>query len=212
MNLIQFTKRGWRWFWSRVYRCQFKNIHKTSLVNYTTWVGNPDNLFMEEHTNINGDACIMNDRAKFIMKKWSGAAVGLIVATGNHMSIVGKPRTDVTNKVKDLLDTNNEMDKDVIVQEEVWIGSNVTLLAGVIVGRGSEIGSGCVLRSSNPPYSVVVGNPGKVVGFRFTPEEILEHEKKLYSESERLPIELLEKNYKKYFLDRIKDIKQITKL
>jgi hypothetical protein len=52
----------------------------------------------------------------------------------------------------------------------------------------------------------VVGNPAKVVGFTFSPEEIIEHEKALYSEKERLPLELLEKNYNKYYKKRLKEI------
>ena len=92
------------------------------------------------------------------------------------------------------------------------MGARVSLLSGVHIGRGAEIGTGAVVRGSIPPYAVVIGNPAKVVGFRFTPEEIIEHEKILYPESERLPLELLEKNYKKYFLDHIKEIKAYTGL
>ena len=114
--------------------------------------------------------------------------------------------------MKDELDTEHEFDKDVIVDEDVWIGARVTILAGVHVARGCSIGSGTVLRKSTPPYSIVIGNPAKVVGFRFTPEEVIEHEKKLYPEEERLPLSLLEKNYEKYFLNRIKEIKQFTSL
>lgn len=46
-----------------------------------------------------------------------------------------------------------------------------------------------------PPYSVVVGNPWRIVKFVFTPEEIVEHEAKLYSEDRRIPLETLQKNY-----------------
>ena len=131
-----------------------------------------------------------------------------MVITGNHMSIVGKNVKDVTNNVKDAEDTQNEYDKDVIVDEDVWIGARVTLLQGIHIGRGCEIGAGAVLRNSIPPYSIVIGNPAKIIGFRFTPEEIINHEKELYPEEERLPLELLEKNYEKYFINRIKEIKE----
>jgi serine acetyltransferase len=99
----------------------------------------------------------------------------------------------------------------VIIEEDVWIAANVTLLKGVVVGRGAIVGAGAVCRNSVPPYSVVVGNPAKVVGFKFTPEEIIEHEKKLYPEEERLPMETLQKNYDKYFINSIKEIKQYLK-
>lgn len=154
----------------------------------------------------------MNGRARFIMKKWSGAAEQLMVITGNHMYIPGMVGQKVSDKIKDEQDINNEFDKDVIIDEEVWIGARVTILQGVHVRRGCDIGAGTVLRKSPPPYSIVIGNPAKVIGFRYTPEEIIEHEKKLYPEEERLPLSLLEKNYEKYFLSRIKEIKQFTNL
>ena len=49
-----------------------------------------------------------------------------------------------------------------------------------------------------PPYSVVVGNPWRIVKFVFTPEEIVEHEAKLYSEDERIPLDVLQRNFQKW--------------
>lgn len=166
---------------------------------------------MYEHTNIDKGAIIMNTRAKFIIKKNSGAAFGLTVITGEHMSMVGRVRRFITNTDKDTFDINHELDRDVVVEEDVWIASNVTLLHGVTIGRGAIIGSGAVVRSSVPPYATVIGNPAKIVGFVFSPSEVLEHEKKIYEEADRIPIDILEKNYHKYFLSRIKDIKTILK-
>ena len=167
---------------------------------------------MGENTNIDAGAIIMNPRAKVIFKKNSGSAVDLLAITGNHMSIVGKNLKQVTDKIKDEYDVNHEMDKDIVIEEDVWIGARVTLLSGAILGRGCEVGSGAVVRSIVPPYAVVIGNPAKIVGFRFTPEEIVEHEKVQYDESERISKDILDKNYEKYFLNRIKEVKQITKL
>ena len=45
-----------------------------------------------------------------------------------------------------------------------------------------------------------------------TPEEVIEHEMALYPEEERLPLDKLEKNYKKYFLNRLMDIRNFTSL
>ena len=191
---------------------KYGNITKSSVLNPFAKVYNKKNLYMYEDTNIYGGSVIMNPRAKFVMKKWSGAAIGLLVVTGNHMSVCGLSFKQVTDKIKDVFDKNHKFDQDVIVEEDVWLGSNVTLLNGVTVGRGGEIGSGCVLRQNTPPYAIVAGNPAKIVGFRFTPEEIIEHEKALYPEEERLPLELLEKNYEKFFLKRIKEIKEFTRL
>ncbi len=131
---------------------------------------------------------------------------------GNHLSVVGKNLKQVSDKDKDEIDVNKEMDKDIVVEEDVWIGSHVNLLSGSHLGRGCEVGAGSVVRGNVPPYSIVIGNPCKVVGFRFTPEEVLEHEMIQYAEVDRLPLESLQKVYDQYFLKRIQNIKQFTRL
>ncbi len=212
MSIIHFMRKTGNWLMTKINHIHFRHIHKSARIGHTVRVYNPENLIMEENTNIDGNAVIMNTRAKLILKKNSGAAVGLTVITGNHMSIVGKNLKQVTDKDKDEFDLNREMDKDIIVEEDVWIAANVTLLSGSHLGRGCIIGAGSVVRDNIPPYSVVLGNPCKIVGFRFTPEEIIEHEIIQYDETERLPMYLLQKNYERYFINKIKDIKQLTNL
>ena len=143
---------------------------------------------------------------RFIMKKNSCTAVGLTVVTGNPGREIGQWfNVSATNHSEDI-------EKDVVVEEDVWLGTNVTLLSGVKVGRGATVGAGAVVRTNVPPYSIVTGNPAKVVGFSLKPEEVIEHEKVLYPEEERLPLNKLEKNYKKYFLNRLMDIRNFTSL
>ena len=52
--------------------------------------------------------------------------------------------------------------------------------------------AGAVVNRGFPPYSIIGGIPAKVLKFRFSIEEVLEHERLLYSESERLTREELE--------------------
>ena len=49
------------------------------------------------------------------------------------------------------------------VENDVWIGGNVTILGGVTIGEGCIIGAGSVVTKDVPPYHVAVGNPAKVV-------------------------------------------------
>ena len=98
----------------------------------------------------------------------------------------------------------------------VEIGDNVTFGLGVIVlckkiGRGAMVNAGSVLTNNVPPYAIVFGNPAKVVGFTRSLNDIIEFEKNNYPESERLSFEELEDNYNKYFLNRIKEIKNFVK-
>lgn len=187
----------------------YGNFTSTSFLLGKIFISNRRNLFMYENTNIYTDSIIMNRKGKFIMKKNSGAAVGLTVITGNHMSIVGMPFKEVTNEMKTELDVHCEMDKDIVVEEDVWLGARVTLLVGSHIGRGAIVGAGSVVRSYIPPYSIVLGNPAKIVGFRFLPEEIIEHEKELYPEEQRLAYDIVVRNYNKYFTKKIRLIKEI---
>jgi virginiamycin A acetyltransferase len=56
-----------------------------------------------------------------------------------------------------------------VIGHGVWIGQGVMILPNVkVVGNGAVIGAGTVVTKDVPPYSVVVGNPGKIVKYRFT--------------------------------------------
>jgi hypothetical protein len=56
---------------------------------------------------------------------------------------------------------------DVRIGSDVWIGSGTTILSGVTIGNGAVIGTKAVVAKDIPPYAIVVGNPGKVVKYRF---------------------------------------------
>ena len=51
-----------------------------------------------------------------------------------------------------------------LVKKSASIGANVTIVCGVIIGEYALIGSGAVVTKDIPPYSIVIGNPGRVVG------------------------------------------------
>lgn len=57
--------------------------------------------------------------------------------------------------------------RDTIVGHDVWIGSGATILPGAQIGNGVIIGAGAVVSGRVPSYSVVAGNPGRVVRTRF---------------------------------------------
>ena len=61
---------------------------------------------------------------------------------------------------------------DTVVGNDVWIGQNAVILPGVHIGDGCIIGANAVVASDMPPYSVMVGNPAKVIRKRFDDEMI----------------------------------------
>lgn len=97
---------------------------------------------------------------------------------GNHRTdIIGKFMIDVSEKEK-----LPENDQDVIIEDDVWVGANVTILKGVRIGRGSVVGAGSVVTRDVPPYTIHVGTHGIFEKKRFTDAGIEEHERKLYGE------------------------------
>ena len=61
---------------------------------------------------------------------------------------------------------------DVIIEEDVWIGSNSVILSGVRIGRGAVIAAGSIVNKDVPPYAIVGGVPCKVIKMRFTANQI----------------------------------------
>lgn len=51
----------------------------------------------------------------------------------------------------------------ITIQDDVWIGANVVIAAGVTIGKHCVIGAGSVVTKDIPDYSVAVGNPAKVI-------------------------------------------------
>jgi maltose O-acetyltransferase len=50
-----------------------------------------------------------------------------------------------------------------VIEDDVWIGANVTVLPGRRIGTGSVVGAGSVVTQDVPPYSIVGGNPATVI-------------------------------------------------
>ena len=54
----------------------------------------------------------------------------------------------------------------IVIEDDVWVGANAVLVSGAHIGKGSIIGAGSVVSGFVPAYSIVVGNPGRVMGRR----------------------------------------------
>jgi len=66
---------------------------------------------------------------------------------------------------------------DTVIGSDVWIGYNALIMPGVTIGNGAIISSRSVVTSDVPAYTVVGGNPAKVIKKRFTDEIIAALEK-----------------------------------
>ena len=57
-------------------------------------------------------------------------------------------------------------EKQITIEDDVWIGYGAKILAGVTVGKGAVIGAGAVVTKNVAPYAVVGGIPAKEIKMR----------------------------------------------
>lgn len=116
-----------------------------------------------------GKGCIVHCDAKFGNKVLIARNVAFIGRDDHRYDIVGKA----------IWDSPRGDSHKTIVEDDVWIGYGAIIIAGVTIGRGTIIATGAVVAKDVPRYSIVGGTPAKVIGRRFTPEQIRQHEELL---------------------------------
>ena len=140
-----------------------------------------EHFHISDDVNIGKYAVIFSTEAELYIGRKVITAPYLKIITGNHrIDCVGHFMFDAD------YEKHPEDDQDVVIEGDNWIGINVTILSGVTIGRGCVIAAGAVVNKSTPPYTIMGGCPAHIIRYRFTIEEILEHERNLYAEKDRL--------------------------
>ena len=129
------------------------------------------NVTIGDDVHIAEGVCFFCSRANIIIKDHVLISRESLFVTGRHrINIVGKYISQVTNADKEPDD-----DKDIVICDDVWIGSRVTVLQGVTIGEGAVVAANSVVTHDVPPYAIVGGVPAKVIKMRFNEEEIKKH-------------------------------------
>jgi len=127
------------------------SLGKKSLIEDFTVINNgAGDVLIGDHSRI-GIGSVVIGPVRF------GNKVGL----GQHVFISG-----FNHGYKDGHNDSNEQPLDikpVILEDDVHIGANVVVVAGVTIGTRTQVGAGSVVTKSLPPFSVAVGNPAKVI-------------------------------------------------
>lgn len=113
-----------------------------------------------------GKFCMIASGVTFIM---NGANHKMDGITTYPFNIFGKDWKAVEPKLSDL-----PYKGDTVVGNDVWIGTNVTIMPGVHIGDGAIIASNATVTRDVPPYSIVGGNPAKEIKKRFSEDKIKE--------------------------------------
>ncbi|WBV58523.1 CatB-related O-acetyltransferase [Chryseobacterium sp. Chry.R1] len=89
---------------------------------------------------------------------------------------------------------------DIILEDDVWIGTDCLILSGVKLGQGCVVAAGSIVTKSFPPYSVIGGNPAKIIKKRFNDEII---EKLLKLDFNSLTDDFIKKNIDIFYSEDI---------
>lgn len=115
------------------------------------WFGRGTRLRIGDHSGL-GINCVIPD----------GSVIGNDVMMGPNCYIHGHnhafDRTDIPMRKQGVTSG-----KPVVIEDDVWIGRDVTIMVGRHIAKGSIIAANCVLTKDFPEYSIVGGNPGKLI-------------------------------------------------
>jgi acetyltransferase-like isoleucine patch superfamily enzyme len=157
------------------------------------FIFDPDDHFTYQHIEVGNDVSIgagavfLASESKILIGNKVMFGPNVIMIGGDHnTSCIGRFMYDVHNK-------RPQDDEDVIIEDDVWVGSGAIILKGVRVGRGAIVAAGAVVNKDVLPYTVVGGMPARVISLRFKDvDTILEHETLLYPVEKRLSDETLQ--------------------
>jgi acetyltransferase-like isoleucine patch superfamily enzyme len=90
--------------------------------------------------------------------------IGDNVIMGQHVCF--HPETHNFDRIDVPIKLQGTVREGITIEDDVWVGANVTFLDGAHVGRGCVIGAGSLVRGNIPPYSVAVGVPARIIRTR----------------------------------------------
>ncbi len=150
MNLILLINEKLHFFaWKK--QLKRKNIQLIYPYNIMSY----DNIDIGKNVYIGPDA--------YIMAK-GGLSIGDNVIIGPKFTVWTENHN--FKSIKAIPYDKENILRPVKIESNVWIGLGVTFCPGVQIGEGSIIGMGTVVRGIIPPLSIVIGNPGEIVGTR----------------------------------------------
>ena len=115
-----------------------------------------------------GEGLIVGDRSNIgplcYLGCYGGITIGSDVMMAPRVSLFAEnhdfDRTDVPMRQQSVTR------RRIVIEDDCWLASGCVILAGVNVGRGSVVGAGAVVTKDIPPYSIVAGNPARVIRSR----------------------------------------------
>lgn len=196
MNILKKLHKLYNTWRERRIRRNLCFCDKTAQISPDNYIVGAQYFSMKKYSLLQAGGKLILTGGKLILGRWSSISYNSLVITGNHIPTVGYPQ-HLAAQIH-----LNDRECDIEVGDDCWIAANVTLLPGAKLGRGCVVGACALVNKEVPPYAVVAGIPAQIVAVKFTLEQIIEHEKKIYDSHERFSREYLEKLFSLYYKDK----------
>ena len=130
------------------------------------------NCSLGDYTYVSFDAKIY---ANTSIGKFCSIAPNVIIAPGEHeMQNFSTHPIAYDKSWNEYCSTHGIKELSTTIGNDVWIGINAIIKAGITIGNGAVIGAGSVVTKNVPPYAIVAGNPAKIIRYRYNEEELKE--------------------------------------
>ncbi|MBU2885816.1 CatB-related O-acetyltransferase [Gilvimarinus agarilyticus] len=131
------------------------------------------NVEIGRHTTINGpNTSLLAEINSIKIGSFCSIAKDVLMQEYNHKhntlstsfynkKVLGKSfKNDITSK------------GEILIGNDVWIGAGSIILSGVTIGNGAIVGANSTVTKDVPAYSIIGGNPARIIKYRFDPEMI----------------------------------------
>lgn len=144
-------------------RRSFAACGKNVTLGRRSEIAGAGNIYMGHDVYLGPGTTLLTTRAKIHIGDYVMSGPKLTVITGDHRTdILDRPMMELTDE--DKLPDN---DQDVVIGNDVWMGSGVTILKGVHVSDHSVIAAGAVVtKDVEPEYSIWGGVPARMISMR----------------------------------------------
>lgn len=128
-------------------------IGENSRINLGVIINNPKNITIGNNTYINGGVFTVGDNSRIVIGNDCLISYNVHVRTKTHKYI----------DKNILIRKQGELEKDIIIEDDVWIGYGAQIMPGVTLHKGCVVGAGAVVTKDVAEYTVVGGVPAKVI-------------------------------------------------
>ncbi len=161
-----------------------KNTKFTINGKCTNYSGNPQRIKIGDDSLIMGNMCVSPNGSieigdhfylghRSVIGSETSIKIGRCVIISNDVRIYDNNNHPTSPKARENMSLNgfsndnwawhHSVSAPVVIEDNVWIGQYSTILKGVTIGKGSIVATRAVVTKDVPPYTIVAGNPAKVV-------------------------------------------------